>query len=299
MFKPYGMIPALPTPFNEDGSINFDGLENNIEHVIKGGVHCLLALGSAGEYSLMTLEERKQIIKFIADKTNNRVPLMVGTSCHPTEDTIKLSQYAEQCGADCVLVLPPYYMQTDEQGIKNYYEEITNNLNIGVVIYHYPEGTNVELSPEFVQELSNIPGIVGIKNTTDQMHTNKIVSLTKNNDTFSVLTGFEQLILPTLSVGGKGAVGLAMNVVPEEYVKMYDNFVSANNIELSSQYNHILSDFIDLLEEEPPPAAVKAALDFTNLSGGVPRKPLLPASKQLQEKVKNKIKEIQNFKVMQ
>ena len=219
MFKPYGMIPALPTPFKENGEINFEGLESNIEHVIDGGVHCLLSLGSAGEYSLMTLEERKQIIKFVAEKNNKRKPLMVGTSCHPTEDTIKLSQYAEECGADCVLVLPPYYMQTDEKGIKNYYEEITKNLNIGVVIYHYPEGTNVELSPEFIKELSEIPGIVGIKNTIDQMHTNKLVNLTKDNPDFSVLTGFEQLILPTLSIGGKGAVGLAMNIVPKQYVK--------------------------------------------------------------------------------
>ncbi|MED3724848.1 4-hydroxy-tetrahydrodipicolinate synthase [Priestia filamentosa] len=292
MYKPFGMIPALPTPFREDNTIDFEGLEQNLNYVIEGGVQCVLISGSAGEYSLMNMEERKSLIKFVCEKAQGRVSIMAGTSCHRTEDTIELSRYAAESGVDYALVLPPYYMKTSKQGVYEYYKTVAERSNIGIVIYHYPEGTNVELSPEQIYELSQIDGVVGVKNTADQLHTCKLIELTKDNKNFSVLTGYEQLILPTLAVGGAGAVGLAMNLVPKEYVKLYDSFVSGNNLEEAIQLNQSLTQLIDLLEEELPPGAVKAGLDMIGLTGGKCRSPLEPASEELKTKVQEKLNEL-------
>ena len=292
MYKPTGMIPALPTPFDEQGKIDFDAYRDLIEFLIEGGVHCLLAGGSTGEYSLMTMEERKEVIKFAVETANGRVPVMAGTSCNRTEDTIALTKYAAEVGADCALVLPPYYMQTSEEGIKEYFKAIADAVDIGIVIYHYPAATNVELSPELIAELSKIDGIVSIKNTADQEHTCKVIALTKDQPDFTVLTGFEHLILPTLAVGGHGATGIVINLVPKEIVKMYDLFVKEKDIEGAIALNQKLTPLYDYVEQEPSPGPVKAGLDLLGLRGGTVRSPLVPASDELKRKMKAVLDEL-------
>ncbi|MBF0814696.1 MULTISPECIES: 4-hydroxy-tetrahydrodipicolinate synthase [Staphylococcus] len=286
MYRPIGMIPAMPTPLNEDESINFSGYEKLINHLIDGGVHCLLAGGSTGEYSMMSTEERKEVLKAAVDYADGRVPIMAGTSEHRLNETIELTKYAEEIGADCALIITPYYMQTSEEGIKNYYEQVAKATNIGIVIYHYPGATNVTLTPEFIAELSEIEGIVGVKNTTDQEHTCKVIALTKDNEGFSVLTGSEHLILPTLAVGGDGATGIIHNLVPDQIVEMYDLFKNKKDIDGALKINQRLLPLYDYVEAEPVPGPIKAGLDLIGLEGGNVRDPLVEASNELKEKMR-------------
>lgn len=286
MYRPIGMIPAMPTPLNEDESINFSGYEKLINHLIDGGVHCLLAGGSTGEYSMMSTEERKEVIKAAVDYADGRVPIMAGTSEHRLNETVELTKYAEEIGADCALIITPYYMQTSEEGIKNYYEQVAKATNIGIVIYHYPGATNVTLTPEFIAELSEIEGIVGVKNTTDQEHTCKVIALTKDNEGFSVLTGSEHLILPTLAVGGDGATGIIHNLVPDQIVEMYDLFKNKKDIDGALKINQRLLPLYDYVEAEPVPGPIKAGLDLIGLEGGNVRDPLVEASNELKEKMR-------------
>ncbi|MFD1412395.1 4-hydroxy-tetrahydrodipicolinate synthase [Oceanobacillus jeddahense] len=292
MYKPTGMIPAMPTPFNEDGSINFSAYQGLINHLVEGGVHCLLAGGSTGEYSLMSLEERKSLLKAAVEYAGGRVPIMAGTSAHREEETLELTKYAAEVGADCALVVTPYYMTTSEEGLKAYYKKLAAEAGIGIVIYHYPAATNVELSPEFIAELSEEEGIVAVKNTTDQEHTCKVIALTKDNDDFTVLTGFEHLILPTLSVGGHGATGIIHNLVPKEIVEMYELFTKKKDIDGALAINQRLLPLYDYVEAEPVPGPVKAGLDIIGLEGGTVRKPLVPASDELKEKMSKTLKEL-------
>ncbi|GAA0345187.1 MULTISPECIES: 4-hydroxy-tetrahydrodipicolinate synthase [Oceanobacillus] len=292
MYKPTGMIPAMPTPFNEDGSINFSAYQGLINHLVDGGVHCLLAGGSTGEYSLMSLEERKSLLKAAVEYAGGRVPVMAGTSAHREEETLELTKYAAEVGADCALVVTPYYMTTSEEGMKAYYKKLAAEAGIGIVIYHYPAATNVELSPEFIAELSEEEGIVAVKNTTDQEHTCKVIALTKDNEDFTVLTGFEHLILPTLSVGGHGATGIIHNLVPKEIVEMYELFTKEKDIDGALAINQRLLPLYDYVEAEPVPGPVKAGLDIIGLEGGTVRKPLVPASEELKEKMSKTLKEL-------
>lgn len=300
MYVPFGMIPAMPTPFKEEGTINFEAYQALIEHLIEGGVHCLLAGGSTGEYSLMTMEERKSVIKSACETSAKRVPIMAGTSCHRTEDTIALTQYAAEVGADCALVITPYYMKTSREGIIEYFKEVASNSPIGIVIYHYPGATNVELDPDLIHELSLIEGIVGVKNTTDQEHTCKVIALVKDRKDFAVLTGYEHLILPTLAVGGAGATGIIHNLVPKEIVKMYELFVNDQDVKGAIEINQKLLPLYDYVEVEPSPGPVKAGLDLIGLEGGSVRSPLVPASAELVEKMKvtlgqlGKLREVQS-----
>ncbi len=294
MYKPYGVIPALPTPMKEGGIIDYDGLAQVIEHVIKNGVHGVLVGGSTGEYSLMSLEERKEVIQFVIDTVDSRVPVMAGTGCHLTDDTIELTKFAENAGASCALVLNPYYMATDDDGVINHYKSVVENSNIGIVIYHYPDATGIEMSPELIHKISKIDGIVGIKNTADGVHTSKLLNLTKDNSSFSLLTGFEDLILSTLASGGVGAIGVVHNLVPDKIVKMYDLIVKDNNIQEAAELNKNLIPLYNLIEEEVIPGTVKAGLEALGLPGGPSRAPLVSASPEFKKKITAELKKINN-----
>lgn len=296
MTKPVGMIPAIPTPMNEDFSINYEGIGKILDHLIDKGIETVLVGGSNGEYSLMTIEERKQVIQYVCEKVRGKAKVMAGTGCHRTEDTIELTKFASDVGADWALVINPYYMHTTEQGIIDYYKKVAENVDIGILIYHYPDVTNVELSPELIYKISKIDGIVGIKNTADQIHTSKLLNLVKDNDNFSLLTGFEHLILPTLAIGGHGAIGVVHNLVPTELIRLY-NLVLDNNIKEAMELNKKLMPLYDVIEEEVIPGTVKAGLEALGLPGGPSREPLIAASDAYREKVKKLLTEIGAIKM--
>lgn len=286
MYVPFGIIPALPTPFKEDCSIDFDSLKKLINEVIDAGVHGILIGGSTGEYTLLSMEERKSIIKVACEVANGRVPIMAGTSCHRTEDTISLSKFSAEVGADCVLAVPPYYLKTSRQGIIDYYKEVAVNSNIGVVIYHYPGATNVLLDPALILELSQLDGIVGLKNTTDQDHTCKVINLTKDITNFAILSGYQHLILPTLSVGGDGAICIIPSLIPKEIVQLYDLVVKENNVKEAAQLNKKLMPLYDCMDAEFFPGPIKAGLHILGISGETVRSPIVPATEELKEKIK-------------
>jgi 4-hydroxy-tetrahydrodipicolinate synthase len=292
MFKPHGMIAAIPTPMNADGSINYKGFEPIVEHLIENGMHGLLVDGSCGEYSLKTMDERKETIKVVCEIVNGRIPVIAGTSCHRTEDTIKLTNYAAEIGASNTLIINPYYMHTSRQGIIDYYKTIAENSSVGILIYNYPGATGIELDPELIYEISQIEGIVGIKNTTDGQHTSKLIALTKDNPNFSVLTGFEHLILPTLALGGQGAIGVVHNLAPKKIVELYDLVVKENNIKAATELNTKLLDLYNAIEEEVIPGTIKAGLEVLGLPGGPSRAPLVSASDTYRKKIKKILKEL-------
>ncbi len=291
MYKLYGMIPAMPTPFKEDSSIDYDGVKRLLNHLIDGGVHAILVGGSTGEYSLMTPEERRSLIKTACEEANGRVPIIAGTGCHRPEDTIALTQYAAEVGADAALVLPPYYMQTSRQGIIDYFKTVAENSPIGIVIYNYPSATGVDLDPELIFELSKIDKIVGLKDTADLEHTCKVIALTKDNENFGVVNGFEHLIMGTLASGGDGTMGIVHNLAPREMVRIYDLIVKENNLAEALKISQRLTPLYTYMEEEPFPGPVKAALDIMGLPGGLPRRPITPPSDAMKEKLEKALKE--------
>src|SRR5699024_5459108 len=132
-------------------------------------------------------------------------------------------------------------------------------------------------------QISEIDGVVGIKNTADGIHTSKVIALTKDNPNFSVLTGFEDLILPTLSMGGIGTIGVVHNLVPNKIVRLYDLVVKENNIHQAIKLNNDLLPLYSLLEEEVIPGTVKAGLEALDLPGGSSRSPLPSSSDEFKK----------------
>ena len=289
---PEGVMVPLVTPFHADESIDFEAYKKIIDHTINGGMHAILAGGSTGEYHMMSLEERKSIIKFACDYAKDRVPVMAGTGEYTAKETIELSNYAASCGATWGLVLPPFYQQTSEEGIYEFFKEIADNSKIGIVMYHNPGATGVELSPEFIRRLAQIDNIVAVKDTTDERHTCQTIAATRDIKDFTVMEAEEHLLLPTYSVGGKSAFSILFNLLPKEMREMYDLAVVKNDFKAAAELNAKLAPFYDLMEAEPYPGPVKAGLDAIGLPGGIVRKTLTQPSDALREKMKNELKRI-------
>lgn len=292
MKKLEGVMVPLITPFHEDESIDFEGLKKMIDYVIEGGMHGILIGGSTGEYHMMTADERRELIKAGCEYVNGRVPVMAGTGESTAKRTIELTNFAADCGASTALVLPPYYQQTSEEGIVEFFQEVAEGSRIGIVIYHNPGATNVELSPQLIRRLAQIDNIIGVKDTTDERHTCQTIAATNDIEGFAVIEAEEHLLLPTYSVGGKAAFSILFNLLPKEMRKLYDLAVVENDFKAAIELNKKLVPFYDLMEAEPYPGPVKAGLNVLGLPGGIVRKPLTQPSEEMYETMRRELKKL-------
>lgn len=291
-FVPKGLYVPLVTPFYEDESINFENYKKVIDYVIDGGMDGVLVGGSTGEYHMMSLEERKELIKRGCEIVGGRVPVMAGTGMNTAKDTIELTNFAADCGASTALVLLPYYQQTTEEGIYEFFKEIADKSKIGIVVYHNPGATAVELSPDFIVRLANIDNLVAVKDTCDERHTAQTIAKTRGIENFTIIEAEEHLLLPTFSVGGTATFSIIFNLLPREMKEIYNAAVVENDFKKAMELNAKYTAFYDMMEEEPYPGPVKAVLDAIGLPWGIVRKPLVQPTPKMREKMKAELKKI-------
>lgn len=291
MYRMKGVIPAIVTPFNSDYSINEKVMKELIDFLVDGGVHSILVGGSTGEYTLMAKEERKKIIDVAVKAADGRVPVMAGTGCHSTSESIELTQYAQEAGADSALLINPHYLKPTEEGLITHFKMVAESVSIPLIIYNFPAGTGVDSTPRVIKELSAVENIVGMKNTAPLESTNLLMHVSKDED-FDVVTGWETLFLPNLVCGCKGGIGVAFNVVPKLFRELYDSFVEENNIEKARSLHNSMVPLFDALFREPSPGPIKAALELIGIPVGPTRLPLIPISQGLKEEIRQILKDL-------
>ena len=288
---PKGIFVPLITPFHNDETIDFPSYKKVIDFQIENGVHGLLVGGTTGEYHVMSLEERKSLIKAGCEYAAGRVPVMAGVGCSTAKETIELANYAAECGAKWGLVLPPYYHKTSDEGLRDFFKEVAAKSNVGIVIYNYPGATSVCLSPEMIYELSQEENIVSVKESADFGHLCQVLTLTRDVENFTVFTGEEHFILPTFSIGGQGAFGILVNLLPKELVSLYELAVEKKDLQAALDLNAKLSGIYGLMEAEgnPYPGPVKAGMDLIGMKGGKVRKPLTQTTDEIKTKIKEEL----------
>ena len=289
---PKGLYVPLVTPFHADESIDYEGYKKVIDYVIDGGMDGILVGGTTGEYHMMSVEERKELIKKGCEIAAGRVPVIAGTGMNTAKATIEMTNYAADCGAEYALVLPPYYHQTTEEGIYEFFKEVGEGSKIGIVVYHTPGATNVEMSPELCRRIAELKGIVAIKETIDETHTSQTYMATKDIPDFCVMEANEHLLLPSYAIGIDAAFSIIFNLLPREMRQMYDLVFKENNIAAARALNEKLAPIFDLMEEEPYPGPVKAGLDAIGLPGGIVRKPLVQPTENMRHKMKEELKKL-------
>jgi len=284
-FTPKGIIPAMVTPFDEQGKINEAALRKLIDYLIEGGVHGLFPVGSQGEFYALEKEEKKKIIEIVVDEANKKVPIYAGTGAITTKETIILTKMAEDIGVDAVSVITPFFISPTQDELYEHYFSIAKSTHLPVLLYNNPGRTGVNLSVDLVVRLSKIDNIVGIKDSSGDM---TLISeyIRRTDDDFSVLAGRDTLIYGTLLYGGKGAIAATANVVPKLVVEVYEAYIKGD-IQQAKEAQANLVPLRLAFSLGSFPAVIKDALKLMGIDVGSARGPVKSLGKVKQEELKN------------
>lgn len=288
MNKLVGVIPPVVTAFDTDRTLNLDKTKMFIRHLIDKGVHGIFVAGSTGEYTLLSLQERRKLISAGVEAANGKVPLLAGTGHNSTAIAVELSQYAEKAGADAVVVSLPHYPKPTEEGLYEHYKQICQAVTIPVLVYNWPDAMGFSISPELVARLAKDGVIAGIKDSHQNLdHPVEIFRLTQGQIT--VFAGWASKLLPALTLGLDGVIATAANAIPEEVVAIY-NLFQAGDLEEAREMHHKILPFINAMEEDPD--GIKQAVRLLGHDVGPSRLPILEAPAAVTTTLKESLREM-------
>ena len=285
-----GCGTAIITPFTEDG-VNFEEFGKMIEFQIENGADAIIVCGTTGEASTMTLEERKETIKFAVEKANKRIPIIAGTGGNCTKNVVEMTKYAESIGVDGVLVVTPYYNKTTQAGLIEHYKVVANCTKLPIILYSVPGRTGVNITPETCKELSKIENIVAIKEASGNLsQIAEIANLC--GEELNIYSGNDDQITPILAVGGIGVISVLSNILPEHTHDIVENFLNGD-VELARDEQISIIPLVKALFCEVNPIPVKAAMNMIGFNAGIPRLPLVEMSEKGKEKLENELKALE------
>lgn len=285
-----GCGTAIITPFTEDG-VNFEEFGKMIEFQIENGADAIIVCGTTGEASTMTLEERKETIKFAVEKANKRIPIIAGTGGNCTKNVVEMTKYAESIGVDGVLVVTPYYNKTTQAGLIEHYKVVANCTKLPIILYSVPGRTGVNITPETCKELSKIENIVAIKEASGNLsQIAEIANLC--GEELNIYSGNDDQITPILAVGGIGVISVLSNILPEHTHDIVENFLNGD-VELARDEQISVIPLVKALFCEVNPIPVKAAMNMIGFNAGIPRLPLVEMSEKGKEKLENELKALE------
>jgi 4-hydroxy-tetrahydrodipicolinate synthase len=284
-----GLMPAMVTPFDERGEVDLGATEAVVEHLSGGGVDGISALGSTGEFSHLTTDERKRFAGEVAKIVAGRVPLLIGAGASGTREAVELARHAESVGADGVLVVSPFYWKVGEEALFKHFSTVAGSVGIPTLVYNLPMLTGIDLSAGLIARIAaECPNVIGLKDTVaEYSHTVNVLREVKPvRSDFVVLAGFEDQILPGLLAGSDGAISGLANIAPGLFVGLVRAFEKGDLTEAAELHRRVLSLMVLGKYSDPPLGAIKLAMNKL----GVPisptvRGPALPAPEEAHDKV--------------
>ncbi len=271
-----GLFTALVTPFKND-KIDYESLEKIIEMQIKNGVDGLIPMGTTGESPTVSYEEHKEIIKRVVRIVKGRVKVVAGTGSNSTREAMYLSKAAEEFGVDGVLLVNPYYNKPPQRGLVAHFESVAKSISIPVIVYNIASRTGINFQPEFIRELvDRAENVVAIKEASgDIAQMMRIIELC--GERLTLLSGDDNLLLPVLSIGGKGIISVISNVFPAD-VKSVITLFNAGKYDESRNAFYRLLPLCRAMFYETNPIPVKAAMEMMGWCSSELRLPLVPLS---------------------
>ncbi|WP_315108193.1 4-hydroxy-tetrahydrodipicolinate synthase [Clostridium intestinale] len=262
---------ALVTPFNESG-VNFHKLRELIEWQISEGTDAIIICGTTGEASTMSESEKKDAIKFTVDTVNGRIPVIAGTGTNSTKTSIDMSKWAESIGVDGLLIINPYYNKTSLKGLYHHFKAINDEVSIPIIVYNVPSRTGMNITPKSLEALSELDNIKAVKEASGDI--SQIAQIaSKLKDKIDIYSGNDDQIVPILSLGGKGVISVASNIIPKIIHDICTNYFDGNiNASMNLQLEYL--ELINTLFIETNPIPVKTALNLMNMNVGDLRLPL-------------------------
>ena len=269
MFR--GVFPAIITPFLKDESLDEVGLRKNIEYLSSTGIAGIVPCGTTGESATLTFEEHKRVVEIAVEAS--KVPVIAGTGSNNTREALELTRHAAETGAAAALLITPYYNKPNDRGMYEHFKTIAEKCDIPIVLYNVPKRTGIDLKPELVAKLSKVKNIVAIKEASGNLsQQSQIIEQTRGSD-FVVLSGDDDLTLPTMALGARGVVSVVANVAPKKTVAMV-NAALKGDFETARKLHYELLPLVRAMFLETNPIPVKTAHKYLGLANGPLRLPM-------------------------
>jgi 4-hydroxy-tetrahydrodipicolinate synthase len=286
-----GVIPPIITPIDEEERVEEAGLRRMVDYVIQGGVHGILAMGSNGEFFGLDHEEQRKALSTILDQTAGRVPVYMGVGGITTRDCLRTARMAEELGAQAITILPPMFLTPNENELFLHFKTIADSVNLPVLLYNNPDKVKNNISVNLLLRLTEIPNIVGMKDSSGDMTlTAEYIRLTRDKG-FKIFAGRDVMILGSMVYGAAGCVASTANVVPELVVEIYEKYM-AGDLDGAREAQFKLNPFRMAFNLSSFPVATKDACNLIGLDVGPSIKPNLRSPDAVLEKMKSILTEL-------
>ncbi len=291
MNKFQGTGVALVTPFNTDGSVDYNGLKNLINHLTEGGIDYLVSLGTTGETATMTKDEKKKVWAYTAEINNNRLPLVAGIGGNDTLAVAEDIKSFDNAGYSAILSVSPYYNKPTQEGIYQHYKHLAEISPLDLILYNVPGRTGSNMSPETTCRLAHdFKNIIATKEASGSFDQFNQIMRDKPAD-FLLISGDDPVTLPMIALGAAGIISVIGNALPKQFSDMV-------NLCLAGDYGTALPAHLSLIEftrlafAEGNPAGIKAALKHLGVCGDTVRLPLVKASSMLEKAINAELDKI-------
>ncbi|MEI2557543.1 4-hydroxy-tetrahydrodipicolinate synthase [Acinetobacter pittii] len=284
-----GSIVAIVTPMLKDGGVDWKGLEKLVEWHIEQGTNSIVAVGTTGEASTLSMEEHTQVIKEIIRVANKRIPIIAGTGANSTREAIELTKAAKELGADAALLVTPYYNKPTQEGLYQHYKAIAEAVELPLILYNVPGRTGVDLSNDTAVRLAEISNIVGIKDATGDVPRGKAL-IEALNGKMAVYSGDDETAWELMLLGADGNISVTANIAPQAMSEVCAVAI-AKDEQQAKTLNNKIANLHNILFCESNPIPVKWALHEMGLIDTGIRLPLTPLAEQYREPLRNALKD--------
>lgn len=280
-----GSICPVITPFTEDGAIDEKTFVDLINWQIESGSHGISVTGTSGEPSSLTTEERMHVMKLAMETIDGRVPFTPGTGSTNHDETMAMTKYAEELGADAAMVIVPYYNKPNQEALFQHFKTVADSVKMPIIIYNIPGRAAVNMEVSTMKRLVEAcPNIIGAKEANkDFEHVNRV--LLECGRDFLLYSGIELLCYPMLAIGGAGFISATANVEPKKVAELFNAWESGD-VARSQDLHFELMPLNDVLFKDTNPAPAKAALGMMGKATPKLRMPLGPISAELEKEVR-------------
>jgi len=279
-----GCGTALVTPFKKDLSIDEDALGRFVEFQIENGIDFLVPCGTTGESATLSDEEQQRVVQIVVEATRGRVPVIAGAGGNNTAHVIKLARACERLGVDGLLSVSPYYNKPMQEGLYQHFKAIAEATSLPIIVYNVPLRTNVNILPNTIARLAEIPNIIGVKEASGDI--SQIAEIiTQVPPDFKVFSGDDSMTLALIALGGVGLISVAANEAPAQ-VTAFVRVCIENNRDEARRLNRELWSLMKSNFIETSPGPVKAALAMMGKIEETYRLPIVPVTPETKEKLR-------------
>lgn len=269
---------AMVTPFDNKGHVDFVKTTKLVNYLIDNGTDSLVVAGTTGESPTLSKEEKLALFEHVVKVVDKRIPVIAGTGSNNTYASVELTKKAEELGVNGIMAVGPYYNKPNQEGLYQHFKAIAESTKLPVMVYNIPGRSAVNIHPDTIIRLADIPNIVAVKEASGDLNAmTKIIANTSED--FDLYSGDDSMALPVLAIGGSGVISVASHVIGEELQEMVQSFLNGN-FEKAAKIHQTYLPIMQGLFAAPNPVPVKTALQLKGLDVGTVRLPLVPLTEQ-------------------